>query len=293
MPSEICYRSFAKINLYLDVVDKRRDGYHDIETIFQTIDLSDTLSFEERRSRITLECSTPDLDSGESNLVHQAATLLKEHTGCRLGARIHLEKRIPIAAGLAGGSGNAASTLVALNTLWDLKLPPARIRALALELGSDVPYCTLGGTAAATRRGEELTALPPLAQTWFVLIHPRLAVSASRVYSSPKLKCSMEKRFAGRTRSFRRAIRQLGEKGWTQLLFNRMEAPVFADHPHLAEAKGKLLGLGCLAAAMSGSGPTLFGVCKDKREAVRIADALEGYDTSVVSSINTALERAD
>ena len=293
MPSEIRYRSFAKINLYLDVVDKRRDGYHDIETIFQTVDLADTLSFEERHSRITLECSISDLDPGESNLVHQAATLLKERTGCRLGARIYLDKSIPIAAGLAGGSGNAAATLVALNTLWDLKLPAARIRALALELGSDVPYCTFGGTAAATRRGEALTALPPLDRTWFVLIHPRLAVSASRVYSSPKLECSTEKRFAGRTLSFRRAIRQLEHKDWPRLVFNRMETPVFADHPHLAKAKGELLGSGCAAAAMSGSGPTVFGVCKNKREAVRIANALDDYDTSVVSSINMALERAD
>lgn len=291
MAFAIAYHSFAKINLYLDVIAKRRDGYHNIETLFQTVSLCDELTFTEEPARITLTCSAPELAVTESNLVYRAATLLKERTGCALGARIHLEKRIPIAAGLAGGSGNAAATLVALNTLWNLRMTTGQIRALALELGSDVPYCTVGGTAAATRRGESITLLPPMAKTWFVLVHPAIAVSASRVYNSPMLGLSTEKPFAGRTPSFRRAIQFLEKGRLGRVVFNRMETPVFATHPHLMEVKQTLLTSGCVAAAMSGSGPTLFGVCRTKRDATRIAESIEGFRTSVVSSVPMALER--
>ena len=291
MPTTIDYRSYAKINLYLEVLDRRRDGYHNIETIFQTVGLADALSFVEQRSRVTVACSAPELQPTESNLVHRAAMLLRERTGRRLGVHIQLDKGIPIAAGLAGGSGNAAATLAALNILWDLRLPPGRIRRLALELGSDVPYCTVGGTVAATRRGEEMTPLPPLPRTWFVLLHPPIAVSASRTYNSPLLGRSAEKPFAGRTRSLRRAIRALEQHDMAGLVFNRMEGPVFATHPRLADAKQKLLEHGCVAAAMSGSGPTLFGICRTRREATKCAEAFGEYATSVVSSVPAALER--
>ena len=291
MATTINYRSYAKINLYLDVLDRRRDGYHNIETIFQTVGLADALSFVEQRSRVTVACSAPELQHTESNLVHRAAMLLRERTGRRLGARIQLKKRIPVAAGLAGGSGNAAATLAALNILWDLRLSAGRIRVLALELGSDVPYCTVGGTVAATRRGEEMTPLPPLGRTWFVLLHPRIAVSTSRTYNSPLLGRSGEKPFAGRTRSLRRAIRALAQQDMAGLVFNRMEGPVFATHPRLAAAKQKLLDHGCVAAAMSGSGPTLFGICRTRRAASQCAEAFGEYATSVVSSVPTALER--
>ena len=287
----IKYNSYAKINLYLDVLNKRRDGYNNIETIFQTVDLADELVFEEQHNGITMTCSSSELDTGEGNLVYRAAALLREHTDCRMGARIHLEKRIPVAAGLAGGSGNAAAALVALNTLWDLRLPKTRLHDLALQLGSDVPYCMQGGTAAATRRGEELTTLPVLEKVWFVLVHPAIAVSASHTYNHEKLGRSAEKPFAGRTPAFRRAIRNLQQRAWEKVVFNRMEAPVFYDHPHLGELKKELLALGCVAAAVSGSGPTLFGVCTSKRAAQHIAGEITTYPTSVVTTTMAGVER--
>ena len=288
------YRSYAKINLYLDVINHRRDGYHNIETIFQTVTLADELTFEEQAQHISMTCSSSELDTGEGNLVYRAAMLLRRRTGCRLGARIHLEKRIPVAAGLAGGSGNAAAALVALNVLWDLRLSPARLRAFALELGSDVPYCLQGGTAAATRRGEELAALPPISgDLWFVLAHPEIAVSASHTYNHPLLGCSAERPFAGRTASFRRAIRMLESGDLACMVFNRMETPVFHEHPHLAAMKARLIELGCLAAAMSGSGPTLFGVCPDRRTAARIAEMLSDMRTSVVTPAPRGVERIE
>ena len=291
MPTAIAYRSFAKINLYLDVLGRRRDSYHNIETIFQTVGLADELTFTEEVSGVALVCDAPELDTTASNLVYRAAMLLKERTGCPMGTRIRLEKRIPIAAGLAGGSGNAAATLVALNTLWDLRLTPAEIHEVALELGSDVPYCGVGGTVAATRRGEEMTRLPAMPDTWFLLLHPRLAVSASRVYNSPKLEFSTERPFAGRTPRFRKAIQALRRGDLSQVVFNRMEGPVLAGHPQLAAGKQRLLDAGCVAAAMSGSGPTLFGVCKGKNEATRMAERFPEYRTSVVRCVPAGLER--
>jgi len=291
----IVYYSYAKINLYLDVINRRRDGFHNIETIFQGVSLHDTLRFTEARSGIALECSTPELDTGEGNLVYRAAALLQHATGCSRGVIIQLEKTIPVAAGLAGGSGDAAATLVALNHLWDIHLPAGHIRKLALDLGSDVPYCALGGTMAATRRGEELVPLPPLPLTWFVLVHPAIAVSTARVYNSGHLTHSSEKPFAGRTPSFRRAITALRHGDYSAAVFNRMEGAVFHDHPRLAEAKRRLLDAGCKAAAMSGSGPTLFGVCDSKSHATTIANTvgreLPDCRMSVVSSIALGVER--
>lgn len=293
MSTAITYRSYAKINLYLDVLNKRRDGYNNIETVFQSVSLADQLVFEERRERIDLTCSHPELDTGEGNLVYRAAHLLREHTGCRTGVRIHLEKHIPLAAGLAGGSGNAAAALVALNILWDLRLAPGNLLRLALELGSDVPFCLRGGAVAATRRGEEMTFLPPLRETWLVLVHPPIAVSASHTYNHPSLERSTEQPFAGRTRAFRNAIHRFQEGQVPGMVFNRMERPVFLDHPHLESMKERLIELGCTAAAMSGSGPTLFGVCENKRAANRIASAIKDYPASVVCSVPEGIERLD
>lgn len=287
----ITYRSYAKINLYLHVLNRRRDGFHNIETIFQTVSLYDELVFEEAPNRITLTCSTRDLDTGEGNLVHRAASLLRERAGVAAGARIHLEKHIPIAAGLAGGSGNAAAALVALNTLWDLRWSVEELRALAAELGSDVPYCTLGGTAAATGRGEKLHPLEPVKETWFVLLHPELAVSAARTYNHPLLPRGRAPRPGSRTARFREAIRMVETGNAAEAIHNSMEIPVFHDFPRLAEARQQLLDAGCAAAAMSGSGPTLFGLCGSQREALRVADAIAGFKTSVVHTVPAGVER--
>jgi len=145
----------AKVNLYLDVVRRREDGFHDIETLFQSLDLADEVTLEPRGDgQLTLDCSLPGLCAPEDNLALRAAVLLRRHTGCGAGAHISLEKRIPVAAGLAGGSADAAAVLRGLNRLWGLGLSHGELAAPALELGSDVPYCLAGGLAAATGRGE-------------------------------------------------------------------------------------------------------------------------------------------
>lgn len=281
------YRSYAKINLFLDVLKKRRDGYHNIETIFQSVGLADDLWFMDD-AHISLTCAGHDLDTGASNLVYRAAALLKERTGYSQGARIHLEKRIPVSAGLAGGSGNAAATLIALNKLWDLRLSVSELTPCARDLGADVPYCLRGGTRAAWLRGDCMTPLPEMKGLWFVLIHPSIAVSAGQVYNHPRLEYNREKPFAGRTSAFRKRIRALAADDVAAAVFNRMEAPVFAANSVLVGYKQALLELGCEAAAMSGSGPTLFGVCRSQQQALRVAEGLKQKNVVCPCSVAAA-----
>jgi 4-diphosphocytidyl-2-C-methyl-D-erythritol kinase len=280
----VVYRSYAKLNLYLDVLGPRDDGFHDLETIFQTVDLWDELHFTPSDGGITLTCSEPSLPTDATNLVHAAAQLLLDTTQGR-GVTIHLEKRIPAGAGLAGGSGNAAATLRALNALWDLQLSEARLAELALSLGSDVPYCLRGGTRAATGRGEILSPLTPLENQWFVLVHPALALSTGTIFGHPKLTHSTEMPVDGRTPAFAAAITALDQGDWPQCLFNRMETPAFHEHPVLADWKKRLLEAGCSASMMSGTGVTVFGVCHDEAQARTVQGALGDVRTSVVQSV--------
>lgn len=289
MPTTLRIRAHAKVNLYLDVLDRRGDGFHNIETIFQTVSLADELTFTDTASGIALGCSRPDLSMGPDNLVCKAAALLQSKTGCTRGATIYVEKNIPIAAGLAGGSGNAAAALEGLNALWDLGLSHEELRALGLELGSDVPYCLVGGTQGATGRGEELFPLPPLPETWCVLVHPPVQVSTASIYNSPDLVRNTERSSERRTPRFRKALEALRKGDWQRAVFNRMEGPVFARYPDLGTLKQRLLDAGCAAAAMSGSGPTLFGICASRDAAEKTVEFLAPHATSVVSTVDAGL----
>src|SRR5439155_4129529 len=173
----------AKVNLFLEVLAKRPDGYHNIETLMVAVNLFDTLKFrEEPGGEIRLTCKHPDLSTGSDNLVNRAAALLKQQTGCEKGARIALTKRIPLAAGLAGGSSDAAATLVGLNRLWKLGLTRARLMALAKELGSDVAFFFSAPAAWCTGRGERVTPLRLRRPLWFVLAVLQKGLSSERVY---------------------------------------------------------------------------------------------------------------
>ena len=292
--SSMTWRSYAKINLYLEVLKKRRDGYHNIETIFQTVSLADELTFLDD-TLISMTCKGENLETGTSNLVYRAATLLKSFSDYPRGARIQLTKNIPVSAGLAGGSGNAAATLIALNKLWDLKLTVPQLLPLAHKLGADVTYCLYGGPVAASLRGDCLAPLPAVSGLWFVLVHPPIAVSAAQVYGHPKLGHSEEVSFAGRTPGFRKAIKAFSARDMKNVVYNRMEAPVFSASKHLEPIKEQLLEVGCEAAGMSGSGPTLFGVCDSQQQALRVAEKLKQqgmtYRTSIASMTPVCVDR--
>jgi 4-diphosphocytidyl-2-C-methyl-D-erythritol kinase len=287
------YRSYAKINLYLDVLERRADGFHDLETIFQSVSLHDELHFESADEGIELVCSNPALDCGNSNLVMRAARAILAHCPEPRGVRIRLEKNVPMAAGLAGGSGNAAATLIALNELWDAGLDLDTLAQIGLDLGSDVPFCLVGGTVAATGRGEELLPIAPLPETWFVLLHPPFPMPTGSVFEHPALhKCGArgDRQYS---EAFEGALRGWGRNPLSDLCYNAMESAAFAMRPELGPLKSRLAEAGCTAALMSGSGPTLFGICGSEEQAVQIAEQFPDVDRTIVCDVPVGVERID
>lgn len=285
----LSYRSYGKINLYLDVLDRRSDGFTNIETVLQSISLCDRLTVEPLASGIHLTCSVPTLSAGPENLVYRAAEVMQRRAGIEDGVQFHLEKNLPVAAGLAGGSGNAAAALIALNELWHLNWDVAQLCEVALELGSDVPFCVVGGTVAATGRGELMTFLPPLPCQWLVLVHPPLAVTAGHAYGHPQLTRNLTPPRHGKTPAFETALEQLAVGKVAEVVFNRMESGVLYDHPELATIKAQLRDLGCVASAMSGSGPTVFGLCADEASAREIAAQIVDYRTTVARTMDAGV----
>lgn len=285
------YHAYAKINLYLSVIDRRPDGYHDIETVFQTVGLADEVQLSPAAGgELTLSCNLPALE-GDDNLALRAARLLRDRFAPGRGAHIALTKRIPVAAGLAGGSTDAAAALVGLNDLWQANASAGDLRAIGAAIGSDVPFLIAGGTARGIGRGEVLQLLEPLREWWFVLVHPGIEVSAGRVYNHPALRKSREERIGGITPSFEGVLGTIERGAIADVLYNAMEIPVFLEYPELAVFKQRLLDAGCAGALMSGSGPTLFGLCKDRAHAERVAAQFTGVATSVVSTVPAGVAR--
>lgn len=283
------YRSYAKINLYLDVLSKRDDGYHSIETIFQSISLFDTLQCE-FGNEISLTVEGADLPTNHDNLVVRAAQLMQKHFHQSRGAKLTLKKSIPVAAGLAGGSGNAAATLVCLNKLWGIDAPTKTLLELASKLGSDVPFCLVGGTVAGTGRGEILTPLTALPERWFVLVHPPIQVSTPEIYNHPKLKKSEYKiPVTGRSTALDLAIRRCLDGDVSGALYNAMEGVALMFYPQIEAIQTRLTGAGCKGVLMSGSGPTVFGLC-DQAQARSIQSKLGDLRTSVVHTVSQAVE---
>lgn len=258
----------AKINLTLDVLGKRPDGYHEVEMVMQSIGLYDCLEFTPVSEGITILVEGGDLPAGEDNLVHRAASCIRTHGGIRNGIEIRLKKSIPVAAGLGGGSADAAATLAGLNTIWGLGLTLRELMLLGEQLGSDVPFCLMEGTALARGRGEKLMRLPPCPFLGLVLVKPSFGVSTAAVYqacSPGKLK---NKPGSG---DMVEAIKKRDPGVIAERLYNALEPVTFAMHPEVLVIKEKLLEAGALGALMSGSGPTVFGLTGDLREARGVA----------------------
>lgn len=265
--------AYAKINLTLEVLGSRDDGYHEIASVFQTIDLADTLSFEQG-DEVALECNIPDL-VWPQNSAFRAAKLLRQETGYEGGALIHLHKAIPIGAGLGGHSADEAAVLRGLNELWSLGLDSPRLLELASRLSSDTSFLLYGGTALVLGRGERITPLPPLPQTWLVLLTPRLepvADKTSRLYASltPAHFTS-----GWRTEEFAERIRQ-GHPLDHSLLFNAFEAVAFDLFPDLSQHRSRLLEAGAAMVHLAGSGPTLFTIVPDRASGEAIMSRLSG-----------------
>lgn len=279
------WRAYAKINLSLEVLGRRRDGYHDLVTILQTVDLYDTLSFEPA-AEITLTCNVPGL-AGADNLVLRAAHLLRRATGQTGGAAIHLEKGIPVAAGLGGGSSDAATTLVALSRLWGLHMSESNLHNLAAALGSDVPFFLVGGTCLAQGRGEVLTPLPPLPEHWVVLVRPALEIPDKTALMYDQI-TQREYTSGSVTRHMARSI-QDGRPLETGLIFNTFEWVAFRLFERIDAVRQQVVDAGADHVRLCGAGPSLYAIyaaedsARDLAERLR-AEGLEVYLTRTIQA---------
>jgi 4-diphosphocytidyl-2-C-methyl-D-erythritol kinase len=255
----------AKVNLALEVLKRRADGYHEIATVMQTVDLSDRLVLEDA-DVLEVRTSAPGVPTDERNLAYRAAAALRDAAGVERGARITLDKRIPVAAGLGGGSTDAAAALVGLNRLWGLRWPAAGLEELAVGLGMDVPFFLRGGAALATGRGERLAPLGGAA-LGLVLVNPRFAVSTADMYGrvTPAMYSD-----GARAREAAAALETRRASRVAVSLYNGLEIAARAAYPQIGQMQAALVAAGALGAAMSGSGPTVFGVARSWEQARQI-----------------------
>lgn len=276
-------RAPAKLNLYLRVLGKRPDGYHEIETLFERIDLADTLTFEAQPRALELSCSDPTLSCGDDNLIMQAAHRLQAATGTRQGARMHLTKRIPIAAGLGGGSSDAATTLLGLNELWGLRRSPTDFVELAAQVGSDVPFFLAEAPFAIGRgRGERVEPLACGTILTHVLVVPNARLSSRDVYEAGGFdpSTSAQGRILSRVEGFDLTVPKPSSTmaahaltngpdmaGLAEGLWNDLEPEAIRRCPVIARIQSHLQASGCVGTRMSGSGPSVFGLCTDVRHA--------------------------
>lgn len=265
------FYSFAKINIGLRVVGKRKDGFHNIETFFQQIDVHDALTIEPTFDGVIhISCSDMKCPADESNLAYRAADLLHRKIGAPdLGCRIHINKYIPMGGGLGGGSSNAATTLVALNTLYDTKLPTEALLNLALRLGSDVPFFIKGGFALGQGRGEILTAIPIKLDYFGILICPDIHISTAYVYNNLNLNLTNSNNFT----NFSGFIPKINDTlRWKEILDNDLSTVVFKEFPRFSQVVQSLYDLGAFYAQMSGSGSSLFGLFETENQALKAKD---------------------
>ncbi len=261
----------AKINLTLDILGKRPDGFHEVAMVMQSIGLHDTLTMEKTDGEIALSINVPWLKADEKNLAWRAAELVRQEYGLKGGVRMELTKRIPIAAGLAGGSADAAAVLKGMNELYNLQMSEARLCELGARLGSDIPFCLMGGTMLATGRGEVLTRLADMPETWVVLAKPRISVSTAWAYQN------YDEQGAEKhpdNEAIKKAIARGNRKAVAGLLCNVLESVTIKKYDVIADYKQMMLDKGAMASMMSGSGPTVFGLARNREQAEAIANVL-------------------
>ena len=264
----------AKINLTLDVLYKRPDNYHEVEMVMTTVDLADRIGLENRvDGLIKIFSADRFVPDDERNFAYQAAKLLKDTYGIKHGVSITIEKEIPIAAGLAGGSSDAAATLRGLNELWNLNLSLDTLAELGAKIGSDVSVCVYGGTALATGRGEKIQELPAPPACWVVLAKPKIGVSTAEIYGN--LKVDQIKH--PNTKEMLKAIKTNNYELMCRSLGNVLESVTFNLYPEVVTLKEQMQRFGADAVLMSGSGPTVFGLVDTEVRVNRIYNGLRGF----------------
>mgnify|MGYP003393887137 FL=1 len=281
----------AKINLFLEVVDKRIDGYHNIRTIFQKIELFDELSFEEEDNGILLTVEGASLPTGHENIVYKAVKGIMDYANIKKGIRIHIKKNIPVGAGLGGGSSDAAAALLGACSLWNISITLNELLVIAADLGADVPFFLHGASALGLGRGDELYPINLPWQMRLLIVNPCIEISTASVYEKYdslnnnakmlltkdekdiKIKCFMHSETS---------VENIGG-----FLYNDLEAVVLRDYPVVRELKAELIKQGAAGSLMTGSGPTVFGVFLDEKEAVKGASEFEkrGYKVWVAKTL--------
>ncbi|MCI9462909.1 MAG: 4-(cytidine 5'-diphospho)-2-C-methyl-D-erythritol kinase [Lachnospiraceae bacterium] len=261
-------QAYAKINLGLDVLRRREDGYHEVKMIMQTVGICDTLTFIKKESPgIILKTNREDLSTGEDNLICRAAELLFHEAGLTQGVEIYLQKRIPIAAGMAGGSTDAAAALSGLNELFSLGYSLEKLQSFGVTLGADIPYCLMGGTALSEGIGEILSRLPAPPQCSLLIVKPDISVSTKFVYENLRLDShSIHPDIDGMVD----ALKAGSLKGITDRLGNVLETVTTKEYPVIDTIKGLMRESGAQGVLMSGSGPTVFGIF-EREESARMA----------------------
>ena len=276
----IVRKAYAKINLGLDVVRRRPDGYHEVKMVMQTISLHDELRFEETEGKeiILFSNDNPLLpEDMKDNLIYRAADCIRREYGIDRGVKITLQKNIPIAAGMAGGSTDAAATFHGLNELWQLSMNVERMQELSVKLGDDIPYCIMGGTALSEGIGEVLTPLPAPPHAYVLIAKPDISVSTKFVYENlhadtlkehPDIDGMVE------------AIRNGDLYGITGSMKNVLETVTEKSYPIISGIKEQMRAEGALNALMSGSGPTVFGIFEEETKARKAADSIRELELS-------------
>lgn len=264
----------AKINLSLDVLHKRPDGYHEVKMIMTTIDLADRIELSDREDgRIVIYSHNRFVPDDQRNLAYQAAQILKRRYNISKGVNILIDKHIPVAAGLAGGSSDAAATLRGLNTLWELGLSLDTLAEIGAEIGSDVSFCVYGGTALATGRGEIVEHIEAPPRCWVILAKPEIGVSTADVYRNLKI----EEMDHPKVDAMVHAIQSGNYDEMCSLVGNVLEAVTLKMHPEVALIKEQIKRFGADAVLMSGSGPTVFGLVQHDSRMHRIYNGLRGF----------------
>lgn len=273
---QIILKAYAKINLGLDVLRKREDGYHDVRMIMQSVGLYDKLTLKKiPKDEILLSSNVGSLPNNEKNLVYKAISLIKKECGITGGVKADLEKRIPMAAGMAGGSTDAAAALIGMNKLFDLGLSQEKLMELGVKIGADVPYCIMGGTALSEGIGEILTPLAPMPHCYILIAKPRISVSTRFVYENLEAdKLAYHPDIDGMIE----AIHADDLKGIADRLSNVLETVTEKKYPIIGQLKAAMIETGALNSLMSGSGPTVFGIYADKDTAMQALNKIQGIE---------------
>ncbi len=270
--NSIQLKAMGKINLGLDVMRRRPDGYHEVKMVMQTVNLYDRVGITvESQPGIRITSNLSFLPTNENNIVYKAAAMLMEEYAIERGVAISLEKHIPVAAGMAGGSTDAAAALYGMNRLFSLGLGKKKLMELGLRLGADVPYCIMRGTALSEGIGEVLTPLPAMPDCWILIAKPPVSVSTKFVYENLHLeKLHRHPDIDGIVK----AIKDKDLEGMCQRLENVLETVTAKKHPQINAIKQFMAEHGAISALMSGSGPTVFGIFSDERETRSASEAL-------------------